>query len=260
MANRGRSVLIAAVRNMSHAAVSLDDGRSHAGPRRRKEGPAQLQEAFARSRFLMRALSQREQLDLTRRQTGKLDSTARVIAPVPDGERNAPRDAWRAVLADVLVAGAAPTRAQLTSLAERVLQIDPASARAQHIATALMSAGAALASPRTAPVARAALDSAAIAITSVLRERCGPAHPPRCPPTRAGCRRRSMPRATRHGAVHRRPPDDRQRIYRDTRTRDHAVQSRPCAGDRRRGHRRSRHHLRTPHSTAAVRRHARFGA
>ena len=77
MANRGRSALLAAVRAMSRASSALTSSNVASALASEKTALKQLQEAFARSRFLMRALSQREQLDLTRRLTGRLDSIAR---------------------------------------------------------------------------------------------------------------------------------------------------------------------------------------
>lgn len=196
MGNRGRVALLSAVRAMSRAAVSLTVADVAAALPLEKTALTQLQEAFARSRFLMRALSQREQLDMSRRLTGRLDSTARGHAPVPAGEPDSTRDAWRALLGDV-VRLASPSsferstfersaidrpaidrpaidRAQASLLAERVLRLDASSPAAQRVAAHLSAAGSAGAS---APRVQALLDSAATAMTALLRARLRPSAP-----------------------------------------------------------------------------------
>jgi hypothetical protein len=128
----------------------------------------QLQEAFARSRFLMRALTQREQLDMARRMTGRLDSIATVRAAVPDGERNARRLAWRDVLRDLVAATqASPFDAsRLSLLAERVLQVDASSPASQRLAAQLSAAS--MAASTNSSRSRALIDSAAIGLTTLL--------------------------------------------------------------------------------------------
>lgn len=113
----------------------------------------------------MRALSQREQLDLTRRQSGALDSIARLPRAVPDGERDVHVAAWRGVLADLLRPTLADNRAHYTNLAERVLQIDASSTSSQRIADWLMRAS-------TQPALR---DSATLAVNALLRDATRPA-------------------------------------------------------------------------------------
>ncbi|MBL0173380.1 MAG: hypothetical protein IPP90_22360 [Gemmatimonadaceae bacterium] len=179
MVNRGRTALLAAVRAMSRAAVALNTADLAPALVSERRALSQLQEAFARSRFLMRALSQREQLDPTRRLTGRLDSIARSSMSVPDGERDARRAAWRGVLSEVIALGdqATPDAGRFTALAERVLQIDASSAAAQRIATQLAAAGAAFSASSASPRVRALLDSAATAITTIQRVDLRPAAP-----------------------------------------------------------------------------------
>ena len=193
MVNRGRTALLSAVRAMSRAAVSLTTSDLTTALASEKVALKQLQEAFARSRFLMRALSQREQLDPARRLTGRLDSTARSSAPIPEGAREASRIAWRAIFEDVIATARrasgdgslnrAPgtSRAQkdfpsqFTALAERVLQTDAASPRAQRVAAQLAAAGAASTSVPSSPRVRALLDSAAIGLTALQADGLRPA-------------------------------------------------------------------------------------
>ncbi len=72
LANQGRLELLRAIRAMSHAAARLSDVDPTAALPIEKEALAFLQRAFSRSRYLLRTLSQREQLDLSRRLTGLL--------------------------------------------------------------------------------------------------------------------------------------------------------------------------------------------
>ena len=193
MVNRGRTALLSAVRAMSRAAVSLTTSDLTTALASEKVALKQLQEAFARSRFLMRALSQREQLDPARRLTGRLDSTARSSAPIPEGAREASRIAWRAILEDVIATArrasgdgtlnrsrvtsrdATDFASQFTALAERVLQTDAASPRAQRVAAQLAAAGAASTSVPSSPRVRALLDSAAIGLTALQADGLRPA-------------------------------------------------------------------------------------
>lgn len=177
MANRGRVSLLAAVRNMSRATGALTTADLTTALAREKVALKYLQDAFARQRFLMRALSQREQLDLTRRQTGKLDSIARAVQVIPEGARDAHRLALRAVLRDVLAAGATVPRdaSELTALAERVLQIDPSAKTAQRVAAQLSAASAAPGDDGKVRAVTALLDSAATGLTGMMRESLRPA-------------------------------------------------------------------------------------
>jgi hypothetical protein len=183
MVNRGRTALLSAVRAMSRAAVALTTAELAPALSQEKFALEQLQEAFARNRFLMRALSQREQLDLTRRLTGRLDSIARERARVPVGETSARRTALRDVLAELMAAAArAPSgrsdvsvfdASVFVGMAQRVLQIDPSSAVSQTIARQLTAAGAAA----SLAAARPSLDSAATALTGQLVGDLRPAAP-----------------------------------------------------------------------------------
>lgn len=178
MQNRGRSALLAAVRAMSRAAMALTVSNLDPALRQEKTALNQLQEAFARSRFLMRALSQREQLDLTRRLTGKLDSVATGRSPVPAGERDAQHTAWTAIFAELItVAQRAPLDgARLSLLAERVLQTDATSPAAQKLSAQLSAASDAIASGSAASTrTQRLLDSAATGLTTLLRSGARPA-------------------------------------------------------------------------------------
>lgn len=170
MVNRGRQALLTAIRAMSRASLALTENRLADALRAEKSALTNLQEAFARQRFLMRALSQREALDPARRHTGAFDSLARATVVVPAPERDATREALRGILAALLRPGARDTE-----LAMRVLQVRSARAGAtreqQRIAQWLTRAASNAASNAgTASVLR---DSAAAALTAWIVEGAG---------------------------------------------------------------------------------------
>jgi len=170
MVNRGRSALLSAVRAMSRASVALVDADLPRALAHEKTALVELQEAFARARFLMRALSQREQLDLSRRLSGKREGVNRIPARITDVDQSDRVETLRDVLAALSTDGARdPARAPVI-LAERLLQLDASSADMQRIASQLNAANRA--GPRER---RLLLDSAAVAITRALRTTLRPA-------------------------------------------------------------------------------------
>jgi len=156
MVNRGRAALLTAIRAMSRAALTLNSQDLPTAIGHEKTALANLQEAFARQRFLMRALTQREALDMSRRLSGTLDSIARAPLPTPIGEVVAQRVAVRAILDSILQSGSAPREQAKTDdsrfqrLALRVLQLDAGSTRAQRIAGWLQQASGGAAASRVA--------------------------------------------------------------------------------------------------------------
>lgn len=181
MVNRGRRALLSAIRSMSRASLALVESNLTTALRHEKLALDSLQEAFSRQRFLMRALSQRETLDPSRRLSGTLDSIARGVHPALVAEPAAMREGLRRVLAELLTAGG-PARtaphsdpatsarvkpSSLSVLSVRVIQLDPSNPRAQRIAGWLQSAGAGGRST-VSPSSRAALDSATRALSEWL--------------------------------------------------------------------------------------------
>ncbi len=171
MVNRGRTALLTAIRAMSRAALTLGEQDLTTALRHEKTALNNLQEAFARQRFLMRALTQREALDFTRRLTGSLDSIAREPRPMPVGDVEGQRLAIRGILDSILVHhthdrdGAVRAPSSYNSLALRVLQLDAGGARMemkQRIAGWLQQSGGRSAS------AHSARDSATLALSTWL--------------------------------------------------------------------------------------------
>lgn len=180
MVNRGRTALLTAIRAMGRASLALGEQDLTTALRHERTALTNLQEAFARQRFLMRALTQREQLDFTRRLTGSLDSIARAPRATPVGSVDTQRVELRRVL-DALVAHAhpaSPTASPNTAsdrpptfsaLALRVLQLAPGDARAQRVASWLQSAGKGRETESNpSRDARAALDSASLTLSTWL--------------------------------------------------------------------------------------------
>jgi len=172
-ANAGHIALLRAIRAMSLAAASLTTAGVDAALPHERTALTNLESAFSHSRILLRALTTRERLDLTRRLTGTLTDAARDLNPIPVPEANESIDALRAALADVvsLAAVRSPSReeaARLAILGERVLRVNASSRPLQEIARQLSDASAALGRGRTDAV-RPMLDSAATALGSVLR-------------------------------------------------------------------------------------------
>jgi hypothetical protein len=90
-ANKGRLELLRAIRSMSQAAARLAEVDAPGALPIEKEALDFLQRAFSRSRYLLRTLSQREQIDLSRRLTGVLAALARDARPSGEARRTRAR-------------------------------------------------------------------------------------------------------------------------------------------------------------------------
>ena len=163
MANQGRADLLRAIRFMSVAAARLAERDLVAALPTEREALTYLQRAFSRSRYLLRTLSERERLDLSRRLTGvlaALDRSSRPAAePPPDPRIMAVRRALAdmAALAADANRGATGVAARATALAEQVLRIDPSSAPIRDVAAAIAQASWDQAATGLAAIARASL-------------------------------------------------------------------------------------------------------
>ncbi|HTE44153.1 MAG TPA: hypothetical protein VK636_02825 [Gemmatimonadaceae bacterium] len=173
MANQGRVALLRAIRSMSRAAASLTTADLTPALSHERAALAQLERAFSRTRIILRALTERERLDLTRRLTGVLTDAARDVHPSVNAEPNARVLGLRRVLAGIAtLAGAAQftadAPAQTAALAEEVLRVDASEKTLQSVATLLNDAGDAIAKGHTSD-ARDLLDRAATGIATALR-------------------------------------------------------------------------------------------
>src|SRR5688500_9810009 len=74
LANRGRTALVQAIRSMSRANSALIANDLRKALAEEKAAVTHLERAFSRTRYILRALTLRERLDLSRRLTGELSS------------------------------------------------------------------------------------------------------------------------------------------------------------------------------------------
>jgi hypothetical protein len=173
MANQGRVALLRAIRYMSRAAASLTTAELSPALIHERAALAQLERAFSRTRIILRALTERERLDLSRRLTGVLTDAVRDVRPIVNAEPNARVVGLRRALAGVAALAGTPrftsdASASASALAENVLRIDPSAKPLQDVATLLNSAGDAVARGRI-DEAHSLLDRAAAGIAGALR-------------------------------------------------------------------------------------------
>jgi len=177
--NRARQEILTATTLMTRVDEALGAvSTSQALPPARDAARA-LQRAFGHSRYLLRALPTRARIDPARRLTGDRTSAADWQRPlVPEGA-DASRTAAEEALADLVRLSArlnadvqsnsssdrTQTANDLSTLAERILRIDPASADLRQASSQVLSAREALLSGRQ-PDARAALSASAAPIVA----------------------------------------------------------------------------------------------
>src|SRR6185503_7084807 len=123
--NRGQRDLRAATVAMSQAEKLLTGASTREALTAERAAVAALQRAFARDRYILRALGSRTELDMNRRLTG-------TIADATGGRRDRPppRPNRRAALLQDLLAGIGALKtnaAAATTLAREALRIDPGS-------------------------------------------------------------------------------------------------------------------------------------
>jgi hypothetical protein len=167
MVNRGRVALVEAIRQMSRASTHLNNVDPRTALPVEKAALVALQQAFSRTRYILRALTQRERLDLSRRLTGVLSLAARDARP----QANPPVDpaivSLRRSLATIATChperreGSAPGDVQIPrcardDIAQAILAVDPSDSTLQRVAALL---------------GEARFDDAASALTQALRAR-----------------------------------------------------------------------------------------
>jgi hypothetical protein len=177
--NQGRVALLRAIRSMSRAAASLTNVDLSTALTHERAALAQLERAFARTRILLRALTERERLDLTRRLTGTLTDAARDTRPAAEPELDTRAIALRRTLAGIAALAGESTfspdaASRASHLAEAVLRVDASSKPLQSAAALLSSATTAL-SANKPNEARVLLDRAATEIAGAIRGELPPA-------------------------------------------------------------------------------------
>ena len=143
--NQGRVDMMRAIRAMSRASTALTESNLDVALQHERAALENLMRAFARSRFILRALTQRERIDLERRLSGALNMTAGLSGPiavaVPDekaavlarllaesaamgsGDSSAAASARRASMASLDLVRADPGSWVFRLLAERVQRV-----------------------------------------------------------------------------------------------------------------------------------------
>jgi hypothetical protein len=137
--NRGQRDLRAATVAMSQAEKFLGGANTADALVAERAAVTALQRAFARDRYILRALGTRSQLDLSRRLTGSTGGAAdwrRALTPAPENRRAARLDDLLRGLA-ALAPAAPATRTEAAVLAAEAIRIDPASASLRAVAAAL---------------------------------------------------------------------------------------------------------------------------
>jgi hypothetical protein len=137
--NRGQRDLRAATVAMSQAGKWLTDANTADALAAERAAVAALQRAFARDRYILRALGTRDQLDPGRRLTGSLAGAGdwrRTLPPAPENRRAAVLQDLIRGLAD-LARDPAANPAQGPVLAAEAIRIDPTSPSLREVATAL---------------------------------------------------------------------------------------------------------------------------
>jgi hypothetical protein len=175
LVNQGRAELMRAIRAMSRAATRLTEADLTAALPIEKEALTYLQRAFSRNRYILRTLSERERLDLTRRLTGVLASLARDVRPVAAPAVDARVTALRAALSDLAATSGNPSPGAIAQVAQRVLAVDPASPELRDVAAALVRASDLLASDSSRARAAADLERAALGLAAAARRGLPPA-------------------------------------------------------------------------------------
>ena len=104
--NQGRVEMMRAIRAMSRASTALNESSLDQALRDERAALDNLMRAFARSRFILRALTQRERIDLERRLSGSLNLTVGLSGPTSESVPDSRTIALRRLLADVAAGGA----------------------------------------------------------------------------------------------------------------------------------------------------------
>jgi hypothetical protein len=147
--NQGRQDMTRAIRAMSRASTALTEAGLDQALRDERVALENLMRAFSRTRFILRALTQRERIDLDRRLGGALELTAGLSGPVASAAVPEQVVRLRRLLANIAAlatdsGSASADRASLGALA--LLRANPASdtlrsvaARIEAVATQVRS-------------------------------------------------------------------------------------------------------------------------
>ena len=137
--NQGRVEMMRAIRAMSRASRALTSANLDQALIAERAALDNLMRAFARSRFILRALTQRERIDLERRLSGSLALTAGMRAPAVEATPAARVVALRRLMAELAAMSSGDSDAvratRATEAALTLLRADPASDTIRRLAT-----------------------------------------------------------------------------------------------------------------------------
>ncbi len=167
--NQGRAALMRAIRSMSRASTLLNVAELTDALTAEKLALSQLELAFSRTRIILRALAEREALDLSRRLSGDLtdarSAQRAVSAPVTDARTLALRTALSTL---ATIAGGSSSvdtqRAALDVFAQQLLGVDPSFEPLQAVSTLVSTA-----SMQNDREARLQLERAVRALAGIVR-------------------------------------------------------------------------------------------
>jgi len=163
LANQARRDIVAATVLMAKVEQALAAVSTKGALPPAQEAVRALQRAFGHNRYLLRALPSRIRIDPSRRLSGDAagvrDWSRQIEPPAPDARAAAARAALAGVAAIARDPGAPDALARLSSLAERLLTIEPGAADLQAASRLLLQAREALARADV-PNARKALQGA----------------------------------------------------------------------------------------------------
>jgi hypothetical protein len=155
--NRGKVALVDAIRLMSQANTKLNNTDPKAALADEKSALVALEQAFSRTRYLLRALTRRERLDLSRRLTGVLTLAGRDVEPTAAPAVDPAISTLRRSLAAIAtLSNGEADRNETSRIAQEVLSVDPSDSSLQRVAASL---------------GESKLDDAATALAAALRAR-----------------------------------------------------------------------------------------
>src|SRR5690606_11542032 len=136
MVNPSRAAIFAAIRAMSRAMTAREGAELWTALQHERRAVVELEKAFARTRYLLRAFSQREALDLTRRMTGNVADAASCRGPASTPVSSVGATQLRMVLRERQRGGMGQT-VDHAQLAEVELSVDPSAKALQAVAAQL---------------------------------------------------------------------------------------------------------------------------
>ena len=152
--NRGRVEMMRAIRAMSRASAALTEASLDQALRDERTALDNLMRAFSRSRFILRALTQRERIDLERRLSGSLTLTAGLSGPAAERVPDPRVVSLRRLLAEVAAFSTSDSsRTRVSDAALALVRADPGSESVRRLVDRVQAA------TRATRVPPAAIDS-----------------------------------------------------------------------------------------------------